>query len=358
MSLSLGMLLMVLLLGVQSSTPAPGLEIPPGLSTVIERAQEFRSSASSGDLLRALQFVLPEDRNLVLAAGQPIYRNPRVVGVDLTEDSSRVQVRLVVDMPALDGSSGGNRRWSATDLWVLQDGEWFFDAADYRDLWTPTSGGITANTPTEADLDVLRRDLDEQFELLEDNIDLGTLIKGDVHFIEVPFRYSGEELVRIASTLVTEFVDLDLGTTRAVGPEADHFILIVNTSQWDGEFSLPLPLTVESEDVSVTRLLRVQGNVFAPISIELASVDEAERVFEITILNNSKEQIEIAFMSVGDTDLEILALSEEITAEGQGFIRLGLLPDGIHADKLSIMLKNELHGKTMYDFPLQPLISR
>ena len=337
-------IVLLLLAGQVGSGQSP--KIPPQLSMLLDRARDFRTALAAGDLVRAQEYVLAEARNRVLGGQGQMFRDPQVLGLDLGEDPSRVGVRVSLRVLTQGADTAG--RFVVRDGWIHTEGEWFFDAPGFRDVWELE--GLVAEIDTEA----LKSQLDGEFELLEDQVDVGRLIRGEHRSVRVPIRYSGDAPARIETTLPSELLTLDAVSTRVINSDSGDFVLLLSAdNDWEGVFDIPLPLEIHARGVSIKRTLRVKGNVFAPLDLERSTEalgDPAE--YRFIIVNNSEETMRVAYMSV-DGKMDILGHSEEIEPGGEGFVHLRSIPDQTLADRLTIVLKEPLFDRQNYVFRLR-----
>ncbi len=334
-----------LLLSAGPVGQAQSLIVPQQLDALLERAQEFRTSLAAGNLIKAQEYVIPEARNRVLAGQGQLFRAPRVVGIDLSEDPFRVTVRVRVRAVSAIGSTAGE--FVVKDDWVWVGDEWFFDTRGFRRVWE------SDNLPGGLNTDALKRQLELDFELLQDHVDLGTLIRGEHRRISVPIRYRGAVAARIDTTLPSKLLTLDAVSARLIDSDTSDIALLVSSEDWDGPFNIPLPLEIHSQGVSIRRTVRVEGSVFVPLALERTSEglsDPAE--YRFIIVNNTEESIQVAYVSV-DGKMDILGHSDEIPPGGRGFIHLRRDADRAVADRLTIVLKKPLFNKRDYVFRLR-----
>ncbi len=329
------------------STEAQEQVFPDGLSELVARAQEVRSLLASGQMIESLEFILPGKRNEVLSSGRVIYRDPRVVGVDLTDDPDRVIVRVAVDMPALP-ASGARTAWVARDAWVRVDNTWYLDAGSFDDVWRGGSDVETIAPDTEA----LEAEFDELFTLIDNSVDVGAINRGDPRVVPIRIEYSGDTPITIGSTLFSDFLRLDRASTRRLSSAANSFSLRLDTERWEGPFRMPLPLTIQYKGVSFERTLTISGSIFVPLSIKREAIDTAETHpghVHFSIRNNTDITVEIGSVLVDDK-LDVLSFSRSIDSGEEGFIDLRR-KEGIEPpQELTIILIRSLSGRRSFDF--------
>ena len=162
---------------------AQALHLPRDSEKLTLRAQNFWAAVVSRQRLQALEFVLPEKKELYVSGNAPPIVKAKVMGIDLTNDINQAVVR--VNLEALTPGAGP-ASWTITDSWIWRRGNWYIDLANPADLF-PKSG--PANT---VDVKKIDEEIKKNFEILQDPVDLGTLIQGDHSKFEVPIKYTGE----------------------------------------------------------------------------------------------------------------------------------------------------------------------
>jgi len=322
---------------------------PGDLSGLLARAQEVRTLLAAGQMIESLEFILPEKRNDVLSAGRAIYRSPRVVGIDLTDDRDRVIVRVAVEIPGLAGS-GARTEWVSRDPWVRVDDVWYLDVGSFDDVWR---GGVVSES-TEVDLDALEREFDGLFTLIDDFVDVGTVNRGDPTVIPIRIDYSGDTPITIESPLKSEFLMLDRASASQLSSDADSFRLRLVTERWEGPFRMPLPLTIHYKSATIDRTLTVAGNVFVPLTIRREVVENSDTYpghVRFSILNNTDSTVHIGSVLVDDK-LDVMGFSRTIEAGEEGFIDLRRQPGVEPPPELTLILTEPLLGRRALDFPV------
>ena len=332
-------------LALPDAAQDPG--VPVDLSGLVSVAQRTRNLLAAGQMLEAVEFVLPEKRNDVLAAGRATFRNPRVVGVDLTDDPDRVIVRVALEM--LPGITAGARRdWVARDPWVRRDGTWYFDPGLFRDVLR--SGNVVE--ALDVDSAEVEKDFESNFRLVDSFIDVGTLNHGDRKVLSVRIEYSGTSPIRIEAPIQSRLLALDRASTAQVSAGTEDIKLVIDTEGWEGPFRIPLPLKVHYQGGVSDRILTVVGNVFVPLTFrsdpEWDRPSEGE--FRFLLRNNSSQAVEISYVTVDGT-LAIVGHSKRIEAAGDGFIHLQRLPGVEPTNEVTVVLREPLLGKRVYEFP-------
>ena len=325
---------------------AQALGVPVDLSGLVSVAQQTRSLLAAGQMLEAIEFVLPERRNDVLGAGRATFRNPRVVGVDLTDDPDRVIVRVALEMPLII-TAGARRDWVARDQWVRRDGTWYFDPGLFRDVFS--SGN--AVEALDADSAEIEKDFESSFRLIDSFIDVGTLNQGDRKVLSVRIEYSGTFPIRIETPIPSRLLALDRASTAQVSAGTQDIKLVVETEGWEGPFRIPFPLKIYYRGGVSDRVLTVVGNVFVPLTFRLDPDwnRPSDEEFRFLLRNNSPQAVAIAYVTVDGT-LAIVGHSERIEAAGDGFVHLQRLPGVEPTNEVTVVLREPLLGKRVYEF--------
>ena len=339
------LLLSYLNLAVPNAFQDPG--VPVDLSGLVSVAQRTRSLLAAGQMLEAVEFVLPERRNDLLGAGRATFRNPRVVGVDLTDDPDRVIVRVALEM--LPGITAGARMdFVARDPWVRRDGTWYFDPGLFRDvLRSGAVGEAVEDDPAEVE-----EDFESSFRLIDGFIEVGTLNQGERRVLSVRIEYSGTSPIRIEAPIPSRLVALDRASTAQVSAGTEDIKLVVDTEGWEGPFRIPLPLKIHYRGGVSDRVLTVVGNVFVPLTFRTDPEWDrpSEEEFRFLLRNNSPQAVEIAYVTVDGT-LAIVGHSKRIEAAGDGFIHLQRLPEVEPTNEVTVVLREPLLGRRVYEFP-------
>ena len=336
-------LLLSLMLG-PAALETQEAKFPSDLERLVSRAQEFRDLMAGGRMVQALEYILPEKRDEVLASGRGAFTRARVVGVDFGPDPDRVGLRIAVELPLMEVGPPRSD-FVTTDAWVRVEGVWYFDAEGFSSLWEK------AAAPEEPDVEALRSEFEAEFEILEDLIDVGTLLEGEFKKVSVPIRFSGADPLRIETSLATRLVDLDAATTRYVRPNAKSFFLLVNTQDWEGPFQLPLLLTIHYKGVSYARSIHVRGSVFAPLV--LGEMTPAPREgYRFSLRNNTEEAVRIAYINA-EGKIEIVDHSSAIEANAEGFVHLKRKPGVEPPEEITVELTTPIRGRKTFQFRLR-----
>ena len=322
--------------------------VPVDLSGLVSAAQRTRSLLAAGQMLEAMEFVLPEKRDDLLGAGRATFRNPRVVGVDLTDDPDRVIVRVALNM--LPGITAGARRdWVARDPWLRRDGTWYFDPGRFGDFFL---GRGTVVEALDVDSAEIEKEFESSFRLIDGFIDVGTLNQGDRKVLSVRIEYSGTSPIRIETPIPSRLLALDRPSTAQVSAGTQDITAVVDTRGWEGPFRIPLPLKIYYRGGVFDRVLTVVGNVFVPFTFRLDPdwTRRSEEDFRFLLRNNSAQAVEIAYVTVDGT-LAIVGHSERIEAAGEGFVHLQRVPGVQPTNEVTVVLREPLLGKRFYEFP-------
>src|SRR2546422_7578943 len=166
--LTLSLVVMFVTLG-----SAQDLRLPRDPEKLIARSQTFWNLLTSNQRLRALEFILPDKRETFLSgAAFPILK-AKVLGLDLTENLDEALVRISIEVLSKESSSGF-LNWTLTDKWIWKDDNWYLSIEQARNVFPSGS--------PEPPIDVKKtQEKMNNFKILRDSIDFGTLIEGQ-HF--------------------------------------------------------------------------------------------------------------------------------------------------------------------------------
>src|SRR5437762_12140722 len=105
------------------------LRLPRDPDKLIERVQAFWHSMASGQRLQAVEFVIPEKKNLFVSGNPLPILKADVVGLDLTPDREMATVRVSLSVLGTD-LSAGQAGWTISDPWIWRRGNWYLDIQD------------------------------------------------------------------------------------------------------------------------------------------------------------------------------------------------------------------------------------
>lgn len=336
-------MLLFLFVGTSYDAAPAQIAIPPDLGELLEAAQTTRTLLAQGQMIEVIEFIVPEKRNQVLTAGRPAFRNPQVVGVDLTEDPDRGVVRVSVEMPAVE--LAGARAWIARDTWVRVDGQWLYEPINYTGAWTSEFTGAPSPVPEES-----LREISERFRLVEELIDVGTVKAGERRVIPVPIEYSGDSPIRIGTAIPSNFLFLDGASTRVVSSTDSSFNLVLDSEGWDGPFRFPLPLTIDYEGVTIERTLTVVGNVFAPLTFGILTTEASSPDdFRFYLRNNTEQTLEVRVNAEGK--LELMDYSDVLDPMSEGSIHFSLIPGVDPPNRFTVFVTPPVLGQQNFSFP-------
>src|SRR6266446_7398651 len=250
-------LILLLYLFTTIFTSAQNLQLPRNSEKLVERVQKFWAAMLSGRRVQALEFILPEKKDLFLS-GTPIpILSAKVIGLDLTSDPNRAAVRTSIETLSTDAASG-RASWAITDFWIWRGDNWYLNLENPPDIF-PRRG---SNEPQVTEV---QKQIEKTFELLRNPVDLGTLIQGQHLRFEIPIKYTSDFPVSVESGLANTLVDIEGPSSLDVTSRSNHLVLLVDTEDWEGPFNIPLPLKIRSGAAAIERTLVVKGDVFAPI---------------------------------------------------------------------------------------------
>jgi len=336
-------LILVLSLFTTVFTSAQNLQLPRNSEKLVERVQKFWAAMLSGRRVQALEFILPEKKDLFLSGNPMPILSAKVIGLDLTSDPNRAAVRTNIETLS-QGTGSGRATWTITDLWLWRGDNWYLNLENPPDIFP---GRKSADEPAVAEV---RKQIEKTFELLRNPVDLGTLTEGEHLRFDIPIKYTGNFPVSVELGLANSLVDLDTESSIQVTARSNHLVLLVDTQGWEGPFEIPLPLRIRSGASATERTLTVKGNVFAPVVFRLDPPDgpiEAGRPISIFIRNNTPE--EPRFQVNTDAKFEILKRPETLLPNAETEVVLKLKP-GESPDQLQLELGAPIHGRSIFSY--------
>jgi hypothetical protein len=322
------------------SASAQNLRLPRDPERLIDRVQKFWAAMASGQRFQALEFVLPEKKDIFVSGTVIPLLGAKVLGIDLTTDPNRATVRVAVDV--FSPQAGANRAsWPISDSWLWQKNNW------YVNVETPP---VFANGPLPgADakaMNAKQEEIDKKFEILSNTIDVGRLIQGQISQVEVPIKYTGTVPVTVGLALPNPLVDIPV--SAPLTSDSKNIVLVLSTENWEGPFNLPLVLNVQHEAATISRTLQVKGDVFAPITFRQDPPNgpiEEGKEFSVFIKNNTEQQVAIRF-SV-DAKLDFMKLPDVLPANSEIEAVLRLRPRE-SPDRLYLFLNSPVYGRETY----------
>ena len=322
---------------------AQNLQLPRNSEKLVERVQRFWAAMVSNRRVQALEFILPEKKDLLLSGNPMPILSAKVIGLDLTSDPNRAAVRTNIETLS-QGAASGRATWTITDLWLWRGDNWYLNLENPPDIFP---GRKSADEPAVGEI---QKQIEKTFELLRNPVDLGTLTEGEHLRFDIPIKYTGNFPVSVELGLANSLVDLDTGTSIEVTSKSNHLVLLVDTQGWEGPFNIPLPLRIRSGAAATERTLIVEGNVFAPVVFRQEPPDgpiEAGRPISVFIRNNTPE--EARFQVNTDAKFEILKRPETLLPNAETEVVLKLKP-GESPDQLHLELGAPIHGRTIFSY--------
>jgi len=293
--------------------------------------------------VQALEFVLPDKKDLFLSGNPMPILSAKVIGLDLTSDPNRAVVRTNIETFSKDVASG-RATWSITDSWIWRGDNW------YLNVESPPSIFPGGGSQKDADVTQTQKQIEKTFELLRNPMELGTLIEGQHLRFEIPIKYTGNFPVSIELGLSNPLVDLDSASSLEVTSRSDHLVLLVDTQDWEGPFTVPFPLKIRSGAATIERILVVKGEVFAPIVFRQELPDgpiEVGRPFSLFIRNNTPQGA--PFQINTDAKFEILKRPETLLPNAETEIVLKLKPNE-SPDRLYLELGAPIQGRAIFSY--------
>ena len=321
---------------------AQDLRLPRDTDKLIARAQRFWTSVASGQRLQALEFVLPEKKNLFISGNPVPVLKARVQGVDLTADPDQATVRVSLNVLGVEATSG-QLNWTITDPWVWRSGNWYVNLANPADIF-PKGEELEKINVKE-----VQQSIEKNFEILRNPVDLGKLNDGQHFSIEVPIKYTGDIPLSVELALRNPLVDLPV--SEPITSRSKNFLLLVGTDNWEGPFNLPVPFKIRYGNASVERTLMVKGEVFVPVAFRQDPPNgpiEEGREFSVFIRNNTVQPAGIKFIST-DAKLDIVK-QPNILPPSQETEVVFKLRRNQSPDALYLQLDVPLNGRELYTY--------
>jgi hypothetical protein len=324
------------------SANAQQQSFPRDLNSLANRAQQFWSYLESGQRLKALDLVLAEKRELLLATGGMPFLRPKITGIDFTGDGERALVRVSVQLVSKE-APGQYLSWVVTDTWVWKKNAWYLDLTDAK-RQNPFQG----NAAAAPGVPPVPSDLDSKFKVLQTVFDLGVVLQGERRKIVIPVEYGGAEPF---AADVTSLGDLISAETQplTIKPETKELTLWFDSREWDGAFTIPVAIKVRNSLVSTGWQISVRGSVFAPVAFRQSPspfVDGPGQQLRILVHNASDETIVINSVSSDDA-FEVLEIPSPIPGKSEGEIRLSRKTTDL-SKLVTIRLAQPVNGKSLY----------
>ena len=333
-------LLLAFTLFAASLVDAQELRLPRNPDRLVERAQKFWNAVASGQRLDALQFVLPERKNLFLSSNPLPVLKAKVLGVDLTADPAQAAVRIALDILSVEVQAG-QLNVMITDPWIWQGGNWYVNLRGAAD--------IIPKPLRPVDPKEFQTQIDRDFEILQNPVDLGKLTAGEHLRVEVPIKYTGDLPISIEIGLPNPLISM--GVANAITSNSKSLVLLVGTDDWDGPFDLPLPLKISQGSASAARTLVVKGEVFVPLAFRQdppkGPIEEG-REFSVFIRNNTDQPAGVLFFST-DAKLDVVKQPKVLPAKQEAELVLKLRP-GQSPDVLYVYLDSPISGRDTYTY--------
>lgn len=344
------LLLIACVLLVPVAGGAQEYRAPRDLAGLVSRVQEFWNDLANSQRLKALEFVLPDKRELFLAGGNMPFVQPKVVGIDFTSDTDHALVRISVRLLAKE-APGGYFSWTVTDSWVWRRNAWFLDIQDTKNL-NPFQKDLGIQSKP---LDRISKDLDSKFRLSQPVVDVGVVLQGERRKISIPIQYSGETPLSLEIKAVGDLVSFDRESSR-ITSASKEVPLWLHSESWEGPFALPVSLMIQYEGVIVERRVSIMGSMFAPVRFRQDPSpfrNSQGQELKVFIHNATGKPITVSSVSTDDR-FEILELPASIPVNADGVVRLSRKADHADApDHIFIRFAEPVNGRTIVAVPLR-----
>lgn len=340
--------LILIFLSLSSIGDAQENKLPRDINKLFLRVQEFWKFLGT-DKVKALDYVLPEKRALMIGNPRLPYKNPQIAGLDLTPDPNRAKVRISLDVMASDISYG---YWHSemADQWVWTKNNWFLDLPD-----KPTKAMFKADPGANATvIESIKADLDKNFVVAETVIDLGKIPHGDRRVFSIHFQYAGSNPAELQVGFPTEAILNDRGL-RQLTNTTKELPLTLLSEFVDGDFVIPVTLKALVEGVFVERRVVVRGSAAAPLTFAQFPdlyEDSPTGKFAIRIRNNTSEAMRVIAVATDDA-FSISDLPLALPANGEGTINLNRKATGPKPDKVYITIDPPTNGRSQFVYPIR-----
>jgi len=314
-------------------------QLPRDPDKLLVRARQFWQQLVDHRKANALEFVLPEKRDVFLGGDTLPVLEAKVVGLDFTESKERAAVRVAVKVLAPGAPTP--TLWTITDRWLWQRNNWFADAASPKEIFTVMHGGLP---PEEAAR--VSQEIGNDLKGPVEELNLGTFVKGSLHEFDIPLEYAGKWLLRAEITPVTIVFLKD----HTIAPGAKAAQGRIDASNIQGQFRIPLTFRVSYDTAVVERRLTLTGTVFSPITFRQVPEGPLKKgdLLTIFVKNNTTEVAPLQYIQTG-LDVEEVSSFEAIEPGGEATIvyRIGSDNPPIHID---VLFRNSIYGASQYSY--------
>jgi hypothetical protein len=266
----------------------------------------------------------------------------KVLGVDLTADPSQATVRIGLDVLSTAVQSG-QQTWTINDPWVWRGDNWYLNLED------PANIIPKGELLPPVNLKDFQTQIEKNFEIVTNPVDLGKLTAGQHLQVELPIKYTGDLPLSIERAVPNPLVDVAIAD--GITSKSKNLVLLVNTEGWEGPFTLPLSLRIKHRGVSVDRMVMVKGEVFAPLVFRQSPPNgpiEEGQEFSVFIRNNTDQKVGVTFFST-DGKLAVVKQPAALPPKEEAELVLKLRP-GQLPDMLYVNLDSALSGHEVYTY--------
>jgi len=271
----------------------------------------------------------------------PVLR-AKVLGLDLTNNVDQAAVRISLDVFAKESSSGF-LTWTLTDPWIWKGDNWYFNMQSPPDIFSRTAAGPAADTKK------IQAQIEKDFQILQNPIDLGKLLDAQHLSIDVPIKYTGDLPISLDITLPNPLIALQV-QAEPITSRSKSFSLLVSTDEWDGPFTFPLPLEIRHETVIVKRTLVVKGSVFVPLAFRQSPAEGPmpNKEFSVFIRNNTDVTSPIRSIVV-DGKMDLLKRPQALVPHSEVELVFRTHPNET-PDQLYLTLDTPVEGRSAYTY--------
>jgi hypothetical protein len=246
------------------------------LDKLLGRAQRYLVIRAAGNKVEMQRYVPVDKRNELLNRTPPDMSNPKLEGLDLTDDPKTVYVVYSATFLIKDVGPFHAR---VREAWNWDGKDWFVES---KNLGSPLQGAAatTTNRPPENPL---------PFELSVDKFDLGKHVQGEVVTQTIDFK---SDRTRFSAFRHNELKGLEVTGPTWTSKESGQLEIVLDTTLLDASVSYPVELEILD---STWRKSQVKFQVTAEIEPRLRLSQTPEIIdpmiggtVELRIENRSK----------------------------------------------------------------------
>jgi len=323
----------------QASAVPPVTYLPRDSEKLISRARQFWGSLVSGKKTAAVELVLPAKRDAFLASSSQVPLRATVVGVDLTADPTKANVRLQVSV-LMAGAFGadGPSTLVINDPWVLKSGVWYADVGNPEDLVK-----VGAAAPGQVNVKLIEDEIDRSLKFEQTHLEVGRIVEGQIATFKIPLTYTAKFPLSVKPMVPSEFVQ-PIPSGDLTHDTRELSVSVNGAAHEAGDFTFPVIVAFQFEAAQVTRTLVVTGSVFRPFSFRLSPSSgpiTSRQPISIFVRNNTSEIVRLQYAYA--PEFEILNETDVLPANAETEFRLQLKASN-EPNSFSLMLEKPIGG--------------